>query len=399
MAFMMEDSMAYQDNCVLADQEVCTHYLLEDASVPEEETCCTRCETNWFQRLQEAVERSVDNYTTAYPCMSEDRERAHIVPHLYQRCPHCKAPKANHVIQLVKELATALVGTNVLEVQADPGARTLLNFDARLFISATAAAYPELFRTTIKDWSEKTQASDLSGEVIEFITPVKSLHFNKVCNLECSNNGQSNLTRLAVDAFDRESVIGSKPKIWVTLVRTNRVKKDLAKIKGAAKEKPEVEVTEVNVSPMEEVDGGALVESAEPSGSGSNKTAPKKTKTSESDDAVTDTSARGEESAEQSVISGNAAKKIRPTLPLTTCYSSTRPEYARYFVNLGVGKIREICVLSRSLEFRNSVATVESVKSLPKWIPRQYIQVSSEVLLKRIRIRIHSQRFLFFLQI
>ena len=166
MAFMMEDSMAYQDNCVLADQEVCTHYLLEDASVPEEETCCTRCETNWFQRLQEAVERSVDNYTTAYPCMSEDRERAHIVPHLYQRCPHCKAPKANHVNQLVKELATALVGTNVLEVQEDLSARTPLDFDARLFISAMAAAYPQLFRDSIKEWTEKTQASDLSGEVI-----------------------------------------------------------------------------------------------------------------------------------------------------------------------------------------------------------------------------------------
>ena len=220
MAFLMEDVLLYQDNCLLSDQEVCGHYILEGAAAPEEETTCSKCETNWFMRLQEVVERSVDNYTTAYPCMSVDREQAHIVPHLYQRCPHCKAPKANHIIQLVTELATALVGTNVLEVQEDPGARTPLNFDARLFISATAAAYPELFRNTIKDWSEKTQASDLCGEVIDCITPVKSLHFNKSCNLDCSNNGQSSLTRLAVEAFDSESVHGSKPKIWVTIVRT-----------------------------------------------------------------------------------------------------------------------------------------------------------------------------------
>ena len=101
---------------------------------------------------------------------------------------------------------------------------------------------------------------------------------------------------------------------------------------------------------------------------------------------MSDTSARGEESSEQSVLNGNAAKKIRPTLPLSTCYTNTRPEYAKYFVNLGVGKIRELCVLSRSLEFRNSIAQQVAVKSLPKWIPRQYIQVSSQVLLKRIAI-------------
>ena len=82
MAFMMEDGLIYQDNCLLTDQEVCRHFILEDASVPEEETSCARCETNWFQRLQEVVERSVGTYTTAYPCMSLDREQAHIVPHL-----------------------------------------------------------------------------------------------------------------------------------------------------------------------------------------------------------------------------------------------------------------------------------------------------------------------------
>ena len=351
MAFKMgEEVLTYQDNCLLADQEACKHFLLKDAPVPEEEASCAVCETNWFQRLQDVVERSVGTYTTAYPCMSVDREQAHIVPHIYSRCPHCKAPKANHIIQLVKELATTLVGTNVLEVQEDPGARTPLDFDARLFISAMAAAYPEMYRDSIKEWSDKTQASDLSGEVIDFITPIKILHFNQKCNLDCSDNGQSHLTRLAVEAFDSESVLGRKPKVWVQLVRTNRVKKNLAKNKGAAKEKPDVEETEATDNLMDEVDGGVLVESIEPSGSGSKKTASKKTKSGEVGSAVTETSARGEESSEQSVLSGNAAKRIWPTLPLSTCYTNTRPEYAKYFVNLGVGKVRELCVLSRSLE-------------------------------------------------
>ena len=191
MAFLRgEEVLTYQDNCLLTDQEVCKHFILEDAAVPEEETSCARCETNWFQRLQEVVERSVGTYTKAYPCMTEDKQ-ANIVPHIYTRCPHCKAPKANLIIQLVKELATTLVGTNVLEVQEDPGARNPLDFDARLFVSAMAAAYPELYRDSIKEWTEKTQASDLSGEVNDFITPVKTLHFNKACNLDCSDNGQS----------------------------------------------------------------------------------------------------------------------------------------------------------------------------------------------------------------
>ena len=56
MAFKMGDEvLTYQDNCLLADQEACKHFLLEDASVPEEETSCA-------QRLQEVVERSVGTY-------------------------------------------------------------------------------------------------------------------------------------------------------------------------------------------------------------------------------------------------------------------------------------------------------------------------------------------------
>ena len=56
MAFKMgEEVLTYQDNCLLADQEACKHFLLEDASVPEEEASCALCETNWFQRLQDVV--------------------------------------------------------------------------------------------------------------------------------------------------------------------------------------------------------------------------------------------------------------------------------------------------------------------------------------------------------
>ena len=154
----------------------------------------------------------------------------------------------------MKELATTQVGTNVLEVQEDPEARTPLDFYARLYVSAMAAACPEMYIDSTKVWSEKTQASNVSGEA--------------------------------------------------------------------------------NDNPMNEVDGGALVEGIEPSGSGSKKTASKKTKSGEVGSAVTETSARGEESSEQSVLSGNAAKRTRPTLPLSTCYNNTRPEYAKYFVNL-----------------------------------------------------------------
>ena len=43
MAFKMGDEvLTYQDNCLLADQEACKHFLLEDASVPEEETSCAQ---------------------------------------------------------------------------------------------------------------------------------------------------------------------------------------------------------------------------------------------------------------------------------------------------------------------------------------------------------------------
>ena len=129
-----------------------------------------------------------------------------------------------------------------------------------------------------------------------------------------------------------------------------------------------------------------MVEVTAPTSKVPKKTTPKKTAPRVDDGEVTEASGRGDESLDQCVLSGNAGKKIKPTLPLTTCYTNTRPEYAKFFVSLGAGKQRELCVLSKCLDYRNMIASQVSVKSFPKWIPRQFLQVSSQVLLQRIAI-------------
>ena len=179
------------------------------------------------------------------------------------------------------------------EVKSDPSARDPIDFDPHLFVSGTATAYPELYRETLKVWMDKTQDSDLSGEVLSLITPVKSMHFNRVCDLNCSNFGQSEMSRLAVEAFDNESVHGSKPKVWVQIARTNRVKKILANIKkGAAKEKSDEVDTEAIETVVEMEDGGALVKGPKPTGTVPKKTAPKKTNSKVVDGEVTDKGGR-----------------------------------------------------------------------------------------------------------
>ena len=50
------------------------------------------------------------------------------------------------------------------------------------------------------------------------------MHFYHDCDVDCSNYAQSELTHLAIDAFDRESVLGAKPKIWVQVTRTPMAK-------------------------------------------------------------------------------------------------------------------------------------------------------------------------------
>ena len=42
---------------------------------------------------------------------------------------------------------------------------------------------------------------------------------------------QGELNRIAIDAYDRDSVLGDKPRIHVSLIRTLRVKKTLARIR------------------------------------------------------------------------------------------------------------------------------------------------------------------------
>ena len=63
------------------------------------------------------------------------------------------------------------------------------------------------------------------GEVLDFFTSAKSMHYPNVCNIDYSNYVQDELTRIAVVAYDRESILGDKPKTHVYLYRTLRVKK------------------------------------------------------------------------------------------------------------------------------------------------------------------------------
>ena len=120
-----------------------------------------------------------------------------------------------------------------------------------------AAAYPELYQSCLANWVVKSQDKDLVGEVIAFITPVSSMHFNRSCEVECSNYGQSELSRLAIDAYDSESVLGAKPKVWVQITRTPRVKKYLANNKKrAAKGTQDTETIDTDDNPTLVEDGG-----------------------------------------------------------------------------------------------------------------------------------------------
>ena len=96
------------------------------------------------------------------------------------------------------------------------------------------------------------------------------------------------------------------------------------------------------------------------------KTAPKKNTVRVEGGEEATASGRGEESLDQIFLNGNAGKRISPTLPLTMCITNMRPEYAKYFVSLGVGKQRELCVLSKCLEYQNMIVSQISIKSIPK---------------------------------
>ena len=131
-------------------------------------------------------------------------------------------------------------------------------------MSGAAGAYPQIYASCLEDWTSQTQERDLTGEVLSFITPVQSAHYNRECDIPCSNYAQTELARLAIDAFDNESVLGAKPKVWVQVTRTPRVKKLLANHKKAASlRRPESEPIGGDDNPTLEEDGNNLNEVTE----------------------------------------------------------------------------------------------------------------------------------------
>ena len=100
--------------------------------------------------------------------------------------------------------------SNVPEVNA-PKEQETLEFDPMLFVAATAVAYPELFKSTLQDWSDLCPNRDLTGEVFNFITPNFSVHRNEVCTIECSNRSLADLNQLVAAAYDRD-VKGEKTR-------------------------------------------------------------------------------------------------------------------------------------------------------------------------------------------
>ena len=175
-------------------------------------------------------------------------------------------------------------------------------------------------------------------------------------------------------AFDTESVLGTKPKVCVQVTRTPRVKKLLANRKKAAEmRKP---ASRPNVGGRRSTPVVTTVE------------VPKKTtnkgvgKAKEKEEA-----GGGEEPCDQSILSGSAGNRITPTLSLAKCITGTRPEYVRYYHGIGIGKKKELLVWSKCLSIRNMMANSQQVqpKDNPKWIPKQFLSVTTQVLIDRIK--------------
>ena len=81
------------------------------------------------------------------------------------------------MVKLVRSLATSLMESNVPEVKADLMGQDPVDFDATLFVSSTAAAYLELYKACLQDWTSHSWEQDLSGEVLPSITPINSMHY------------------------------------------------------------------------------------------------------------------------------------------------------------------------------------------------------------------------------
>ena len=88
-------------------------------------------------------------------------------------------------------------------------------------------------------------------------------------------------------------------------------------------------------------------------------------------------------SADQSILSGEARKQIRDKLAIKKCISYTCPEYAMYLPKLSVSGKRELCCISKSLEILDQMARQLPVPTIPKWLPKVYLSASSKALLER----------------
>ena len=95
------------------------------------------------------MEQTEDCYTTNYPCVVEC---GHLVLFSYKVCTFCHAPKAEHISKLVLRLSMGLVGANVPEVKLNLKEQDPMDFDATLFVSSIAAAYPELYNMADKSF-------------------------------------------------------------------------------------------------------------------------------------------------------------------------------------------------------------------------------------------------------
>ena len=98
--------------------------------------------------------------------------------------------------------------------------------------------------------------------------------------------------------------------------------------KRAAKEKPDEEGAVADDNPVVVEDGGDVMVS-ESADQVTKKTAPKKTTVRVDKGEEANASGSGLEILDESILNGNAGKRISTTLPLTPCITNTRPEYAK----------------------------------------------------------------------
>ena len=67
-------TLTYQENCLdnADENEVCSHYLLEDNVGKEDAAEYALFSTEWGHSLPVGVEQTKDRHTTLYPCLTEN---------------------------------------------------------------------------------------------------------------------------------------------------------------------------------------------------------------------------------------------------------------------------------------------------------------------------------------